>query len=222
MSLEGCYRGSDTKVNTNDLIGRKNAIDALKEVFGWDLKTNLVKYKIDLLHKNRRGGCDVEEGKWRGRYKDQNPMNFNQFTMDWPTGNFQLRKDKYFNLDSEWLTDYGNLKTEHTPDYMYNSIIRFNVDFTEFFFVDYESYKKRLEKIGMWSPFTVHKVDRFGNRVLEPWMCWELNTIPFYTKENGIWIEDTTTWSDPKVYDEYLKEYRKNKKIHYELQESVH
>jgi len=222
MSLDGYYRGTDTKVNTNDLIGRKNAIKTLKEVFGWELKSNPTKYKIDLLFEDRKGGVDVEEGKWAGRYKDQNPENFNQFTMNWPTAQFQLRKQKYLQPYTEWVSSYGNLKTEHTPHYKNNAIIRFNVDFTEFFIVDYEAYQRRLEQIGLWSPYTVFKLDRFGNRVLEEWMCWELNTIPFYVKENGIWIEDTTTWSDPKSYNDYLEKYREYKRIYYELQQSVH
>ena len=96
MALDGYYRGTETKVNTNDKLGREHTIKDLKELFDWNLKSNPVRFKIDTLHKDRKGGVDVEEGKWKGLYRDQNPYNFNHFTVDYPTAQFQIRKEKYY------------------------------------------------------------------------------------------------------------------------------
>ncbi len=145
-NLVGACRHTNEKVSTIDDIGRENGIRALKQIFNWDLISNTKKFKIDLLHVNRRGGCDVEEGKWKGSYRDQDPSNFNKYTLPYPTANFPARKEKYFNKYFDWVTDTGNLKTYHHPDYEYNSLLRFNFDFTEFFFVDYEVYKKKISK----------------------------------------------------------------------------
>ena len=93
MTLVGNYRGNGVPVNFNDINGREHAIKDLKDVFGIEFKSNPTEGKIDLRRLDKRGGADVEEGKWSGRYKDQTPFNFNQFTMKVPTCQFQIRKD---------------------------------------------------------------------------------------------------------------------------------
>ena len=218
MSLDGYYRGTDTKVNTNDKVGRRHAKEDLKVLFEWNLRSNSTKYKIDLLHEGRKGGVDVEEGKWYGLYRDQNPQNFNQFTLPFPTANFQIRKEKYFNLDYQWVSSKGKIQKSHDPNYKLNSLIRYNRDLKEFFFVDYETYLKKMDTVGCWSPKTVYSVDRYGNQVPEYWMCWELKDVPFYVEnESGIWVRDTT-FDDIVIYQEFVDDYREKRKIFQELQ----
>jgi hypothetical protein len=209
-NLVGTYRHTNEKVSTIDDVGRENGIKVLKEIFDWDLISNTKKFKIDLLHVNRRGGCDVEEGKWKGFYRDQDPSNFNKFTLPFPTANFPARKEKYFNEYFDSITDTGNLKTYHHPDYEYNSLLRFNFDFTEFFFVDYNTYKKKMNGLGLWAPDTVFKINEDGIKTPENWMCWELKDVDFYYLENGVWKKDNT-FQNPTTYDEYILKYKKSR-----------
>ena len=200
-NLKGNYRNSGDEVNYNDKPERKDAINILKIIKNWDLEENPTEKRIDLLHKGKKSGVDVEQGHWLGKYRDQKPYNFNQFTLQYPTGNFQTRKEKYLKEYHEEVNDWGNLKTYHTPDFRDNSLIRFNEDRNEFFFVDHEIYQKKLKEVGYWKPHTVRRKDP------EYWMCWELNVLVFWIKENGIWIIDRTL-EDPKVYKDYLDNYR--------------
>jgi outer membrane receptor protein involved in Fe transport len=216
--LDGNYRGSGDKVNFNDINGRRNARKDLKEVFGWDLEENPTPKRIDLLHKNRKGGVDVEEGKWKGLYRDQSPVNFNKFTypLQLPTANFPIRKEQYFNEQFKWETHNEQLIDSYNPDFIYNSLIRYNIDFTEFFFVDYEIYQKILKERGFWATSTVGKRGKNGEKLPELWMCWELKDVIFYKKENGIWAKDRTL-EDSDVYDKLVEKYeisyQKNKDI---------
>lgn len=205
--LAGTYRGTNEKVNTDDIIGRMAGIEALKQIHNWDLISNPKKYKIDLLHKNKKGGVDVEEGKWLGRYHEQDFFNFNQYTLDEPTGNFPIRKEKYFNEYYDSITDNGNLKTHHHPDYKDNALMRFNGEINEFFFADYKTYVDTPPLKGAWIPKTVYKVDRYGNKVMEYWLAWRLCDLDFYVLENGIWRRDDR-FKDPLYYEEFVKKYR--------------
>lgn len=229
MSLDGCYNGTKIKVNPNDIIDRKNAIKALEEVFGWDLESNPEEYKIDLKFKNRKGGVDVEKKPGKGYYRDQNPHNFNKFTLPVPTGNLSWRKEHFFNRYYTWISSKGQRLYGEEPDFEFNSVIRFtNNDYDEFFFVDYETYKKIYDTglkneltgglskgRGYWATDTIWSTDKYGNKVPEYWMCWELNVVPFYRKTNGIWLNDTS-FDDPKVYGDFLEKYRKAQ-IDYQL-----
>jgi len=208
-NLEGNYRNSGIEVNYNDKPERQDAIKILKIIKNWDLEENPIEKRIDLLHKDKKCGVDVEQGHWIGKYRDQNPYNFNQFTLPYPTGNFQVRKEKYLKEYYEEITDWGNLKTYYTPDFKDNSLIRFNEYRNEFFFVDYEIYLKKLKEVGYWMPHTVRRKEK------EHWMCWELNVLEFWIIENGIWVRDTT-FDDPKVYGDFLEKYRKAQ-IDYQL-----
>jgi hypothetical protein len=200
-NLEGIYRNSGIEVNYNDKDERKDAIRILKIIKNWDLHENPAEKKIDLLHDGKSSGVDVEQGHWIGKYRDQNSYNFNQFTLPYPTGNFQTRKEKYLKEHHEEVNDWGNLKTYYTPDYKDNSLIRFNEYRDEFFFVNYEIYLKKLKEVGYWRPHTVHRKEK------EYWMCWELKDLEFWTLVNGVWVRDRTL-EDPKVYKEYLDNYR--------------
>jgi hypothetical protein len=200
-NLEGNYRNSGMEVNYNDKPERQDAIKILKIIKNWDLEENPTEKRIDLLHKGKKCGVDVEQGHWLGKYRDQKPYNFNQFTLPYPTGNFQDRKRKYLVEYYEEVNDWGNLKTYHTPEFKDNSLLRFNEHRDEFFFVDYEIYLKKLKEVGYWKPHTVHRKE------IEQWMCWELNVLEFWIIENGIWVRDRTL-EDPKVYKDYLENYR--------------
>lgn len=204
-TLFGYYRGTNTQVNYNDIEGRKNGISFLKEVFDWDMESNTDQYGIDLLRIGGRGGVDVEEGKWSGLYRNQYPETFNKFTLDFPTANFPGRKEKYFNEYFNMVSKYGKPYVHRSPDYMYNSILRFNSDFTECFFVDYSSYSdsKKLFK-GVW------KANTITTGAPEEWMCWRLNDIPFFIKKDGRWVEDKTL-QDTKTYEELIQKYTKAK-----------
>lgn len=203
--LTGQYRGTNTSVNYNDIRGRENGILFLKEVFGWDMESNEEQYQIDLLRINGRGGVDVEEGKWEGYYRYQYPENFNKFTLDFPSANFPGRKEKYFNEYFDMISKEGRPYVHHSPDYSYNSILRFNSDFTECFFVDHSAYSdpNKLVK-SMWKAHTVTTGEP------ELWMCWRLNDIPFFILKNGRWVEDKTL-QNSNEYEKLLQKYNRAK-----------
>jgi len=221
MGLVGNYRNSGVAVNLNDDLDRQHAKRDYYDAFKIRLRSNPTEGKIDLRYMDKKGGVDVEHGHWLGLYKDQDPQNFNQFTLAVPTCQFQERKIKYFLERHEWINDYGNPKESYDPHYKNNEIIRYNEDYSEFFIVDYEIFLKRLPELGKWSPNTVWKEDQYGNRVVEEWMCWELKDVRFYRRKNGIITLDDKTWADPKNYAKFVEEYRKLKE-EYELQRSVH
>ena len=152
----------------------------------------------------------MEEGKWKGLYRDQSPVNFNKFKypLILPTANFPWRKEQYFNEKFTWETHDGIIVNSDNPDYIYNTLVRYNIDFTEFFLVDYEIYKKILKERGFWATHTVGKTDKNGKRLEELWMCWELKNVKFYVKKNGIWAQDKTL-EDPKIYEALVEKYRK-------------
>lgn len=197
-----------TKVSYDDKQSRDFAIDDLKQIFRWNLKYNPIPKRIDLVHKNgRRGGVDVEHGHWKGLYRNQSPDNFNQFTEDIPTANFPYRKEHYFNEKFTWTNHYDDVVNSEDPDYKYNILMRYNSSYNEFFLVYYSVYKKILPDRGFWQPGTA------TTGKPELWMCWRLCDVIFYIKENGIWRRDRTL-EDPKTYQEYIEEYKKNKIIY--------
>jgi len=213
--LSGTHGKTGQEVNYKDKIGREHAIKDLKEIKGWNLIENPTPKRIDLLRTDENGniipgGVDVEEGSWKENYWDQSPINFNKFQhpADIPTGNFQIRKEQYFNMIFRWLHNDGYYVDSKNPDYLHNALIRYNVDMTQFFLVEYEHYKMALEVRGWWATFTVGKRAPNGERLAEHWISWALNILPFYTKINGIWVRDRTL-EDPKIYDALVEKYRK-------------
>ena len=208
-NLTGVYRGSGERVNVDDKIGRKWGIEFLKQVFDIDAISNPTPFLIDLLHTNIRGGSDTEEGKWSFLYRDQPSINFNQYKHSEPTANFQIRKEHFIVERHEWVNDRGNLKTSYDPNYEYNKLLRFNLTGDECFVVDYTLHSKTL--YGAWAPNTVNRIDEYtGKKMVEYWMSWPLNIVPFYIKKEGIWVRDTTL-EDPEVYTKYLEKYRKDR-----------
>lgn len=212
--LGGIHGKTGQEVNFKDKVGREHAIKDLKEIKGWDLKENPTPKRIDLLRidaeGNVIGGVDVEEGSWKGYYWDWSPINFNKFQhpANIPTGNFQIRKEQYFNLFFRWSHNDGYWVNSENPNFLNNALIRYNIDMTQFFLVEYENYKDALEVRGWWATFTVGKKGPNGVNLPEQWISWALNLLPFYTKINGIWVRDRTL-EDPKIYEALVERYRK-------------
>ena len=77
------------------------------------MENNSVTGEADLKHKDRPGIVDIEGGQYPGKYIDQNPQTYNQFTLPYPTANFPERKMKYMVERHRWLTDYGNEKKSY-------------------------------------------------------------------------------------------------------------
>jgi hypothetical protein len=211
--LSGKHLKTGQEVNYKDKVGREHAKKDLKEIKGWDLIDNPTPKRIDLLRidaeGNIIGGVDAEEGSWKENYWDQNPINFNKFQhpANIPTGNFQIRKEQYLNMFFRWLHNDGYYVDSVNPNYLYNALIRYNIDMTQFFLVEYEDYKMALEIRGWWATFTVGKRGLNGERLPEQWISWALNVLKFYTKINGIWVRDRTL-EDPKIYEALVERYR--------------
>jgi hypothetical protein len=225
MGLQGNERGTKKPISTDDLNDRKQAINALKEVFGWELEINYEEYKIDLLFKDDKpGGVDVEKGGWRGLYRDEYPVNYNKYTLPIPTANLPWRKEHFFNYYFEWVSNKGYHMKDTQKHFKNNSVIRFNSTYDEFFFVDYEIYQKiyktglinpvnfglNANDRGKWMTDGIFGTDKYGNKVVEYWMTWELKDVIFYIKENGVWVRDRTL-EDPEAYKELLDKYTRTK-----------
>lgn len=223
--LTGIITGTNEQVTTKDQPDRDQAIKDIKLIKGWDLRSNTTEYKIDLERADGRGGCDVENAKYKFSIKNITPISYNQYTLPVPTGNFQWRKEHFFHNEYfQWLTAKGVkqwAKAGDQPDFEYNLLLRYTQEgYNELFFVDYEIYKKRYktglpntsfwgstQDLGRWAPGKIGYLDEFGNKVPEYWMCWELKDVEIWVKENGIWKRDTT-FDDPKVYKDFVDNYR--------------
>jgi hypothetical protein len=224
--LTGMVTGTNEQVSTKDQPDRDQLIIDLKLIKGWDLRSNIEEYKIDLQHNDRRGGCDVENAHYKFSIKNITSISYNQFTLPVPTANFPWRKEHFFINDYfEWTSNKGKKQWANPgdqPDFEFNSIFRYTKDgYNEGFFVDYEIYKNKIYKTGLpntapwgdaadrgrWAPGKIFTPDQFGNKVPEYWMCWELKDVEIWVKENGIWERDTT-FDDPKVYKDFVDNYR--------------
>jgi len=225
--LIGTVTGTNEKVNTEDQPDRDQAKIDLKLIKGWDLISNTEKYKIDLLHNDGiRGGCDVEKSNSKFLIRNLTPISYNQFTLPVPTVNFQWRKEHFLRNDFfQWISMKGvrmQAMPGDEPDFEFNSLLRYTKNgYNEAFFVDHEMYKNKRYKTGLpntsswgntkdmgyWSPGKTYNTDDFGNKIPEYWMCWELKDVEIWVKENGIWNMDTTL-NDPKVYKDFVENYR--------------
>ena len=93
VNLTGNYRGTDESVSYNDKPVTNESKVALKQTHGYNLIRNPNIKGIDTIHTDRRGGNENEAGKWIGHYLEQPCINFNQFTLPFPTYNIpQERK----------------------------------------------------------------------------------------------------------------------------------
>jgi hypothetical protein len=223
--LVGTVNGTNRQVNTKDEKDREQAIKDLALIKGFDLRSNPTEYKIDLLHNDRRGGCDVESSNSKNFIRNLTPISYNQFTLPVPTANISWRKEHFMNYTLKWISLKGKyMNSEYEPeiDFEHNSLWRYTRElYSEAFFIDYETYKNKIYKTGLpntapwgdttdrglWTPGKIYNVDEFGNKVPEYWMCWELKDIEIWVKENGIWRRDTT-FDDPKVYKDFVDNYR--------------
>lgn len=223
--LIGEITGTNKQVTTDDTPDRKQAIEDIKAIKGWDVESNTEKFKIDLNRTDGRGGCDIEYSHSKFFIKDLTPESYNQFTLPVPTGNFQWRKEHFFHNEYfQWLTATGVrqwAKAGDQPYFEHNLLLRYTrAGYNELFLVDYEIYKKRYktglpntsswgntQDLGFWAPGKIGYVNEFGKRVPEYWMCWELKDLEIWRKENGIWRRDTT-FDDPKVYKDFVDNYK--------------
>lgn len=213
-TLTGKYRGSNENVNFDDSELKRKAIKILKETHGFDLEINKNKYGIDLLHKNRKGGVELEAGKWLGHYLEQDYENFNKFTLDFTSFNTPERKNKYFRILSDLISKYGKPYTHHEPDYLYNSFARFNRDFTQFWYIDAERFTKEgALVVGAWKTSTVSTGD------IEIWSCFRREDVDIYNLIDGIWVkENLIEIQNDATYKSYMDGYtrefhaRKNSK----------
>lgn len=202
--LIGNYRGTKEKVNYKDKFLRETAIPILEKIFNYKLISNPNEKGIDLLHTDRKGGIELEAGKWSGHYLRQNPINFNQFTLEHITFNAPQRKEKYFRPKSNLFTKEGKPYTHYEPNYMFNSFARFNRDFTQFWYIDAEMFLKENALIrGRWKTNTVTTGD------IEDWLCFLRDNVVIYNLKNGDWVkEDTEYIINHELYKSYVDRYR--------------
>jgi hypothetical protein len=205
VNLTGNYRGTDEEVSYKDKILRETAIPILEKILNCKLISNPNVKGIDLLYTDRKGGIELEAGKWIGHYMKQNFNNYNQFTLKYITFNIPQRKEKYFKPKSNLISRAGKPYIHYEPDFMFNSFARFNSDFTQFWYINAEMFLKEGALLrGKWKTNTVTTGD------IEDWLCFLRDNVEIYNLKNGDWIKEDKTYiiNDP-VYKNYLDRYRR-------------
>jgi hypothetical protein len=179
----GIDRSTGKEIGYDDNPVKTAVIKITKDAFGWELMVNPKEKKIDLIHINEPDrGVEVERGGWTGDYWSQDPISFNGNTLPFPTLNMPYRKEHFFHLDLEWLNDYGNIKTSHTPSFEKNIFIRTNTNFTQFILVKSEIVREKMTR----GCFKVYR----GTGEKEHWLCFKREDVDTYNLINGSWKKD--------------------------------
>jgi hypothetical protein len=208
VNLTGNYRGTDEAVSFYDRPVTIESKVALKQTHGYNLIRNPNHKGIDTIHTDRRGGNENEAGKWVGHYLEQPCINFNQFTLPFPTYNIpQERKEKYAYPSFPCFDKNGNPYIHYEPDYEFNTFSRFNSNFTQFWHINF-SVVRDLNKLvrGLWKTNTVT-----AGRP-EHWLCFKIGDVDLFNKnEKGIYLPDYSynigTEKYEKLIEKYTKEY---------------
>jgi hypothetical protein len=218
VHLTGNYRGTNESVSYNDKPVTIASIDAHKQTHGYNLKRNPNGKGIDTIHIDRRGGVENEAGKWSGHYLEQPCINFNQFTLPFPTGNVpEERKEKYGHPSFPCFDKNGKPYIHYEPDYEFNSFSRFNVDFTQFWHTNFSAFRD-LNKLvrGLWKTNTVT-----AGRP-EHWLCLKIKDLEFYNKnENGIFVPDYSYNVGTEKYEELHERYTREYNEYHENQKLI-
>ena len=203
--LVGNYRSNGEKVNHKDEMLRERAIPILEKIFNYSLMSNPNVMGIDLLHKNRRGGIELEWGQWKGHYLKQMFESFNYFTIDNMTFQAPGRKEKYFRPKLNLISRKGKPYTHYEPDYQFNLFVRFNRDFTQFWCINTEMFLRENALVrGRWKTHTVTTGD------IEDWLCFFRENVEIYNLIDGEWIkEDTEYIINHDSYKSYVDRYRR-------------
>jgi hypothetical protein len=216
IHLKGQYRGTNESVSYYDKPVRIETIKALKQTHGYNLKNNPNKLGIDLIHIDRRGGNENEAGKWSGHYYEQPCINFNKFTLPFPTVNMpQQRKEKYGHPSFPCFDKSNKPYIHYEPDYQFNSYTRFNVDFSHFFHIDNLSEVIRNENIlvrGLWETHTVTA------GLPEHWLCFRVGVADYFIKNNNIFVQDYSYDVGTEKYEELHERYTREYEIYHETQ----
>jgi len=216
VHLTGNYRGTNESVSFNDKPVTIASINAHKQTHGYNLKNNPNKLGIDLIHIDRRGGNENEAGKWAGHYFEQPCINFNKFTLPFPTANVpQQRKEKYGHPSFPCFDRNKQPYIHYEPDYEFNSFTRFNVEFSHFWHIDNlsEAIRNPNKLIrGLWETNTVTAGEP------EHWLCFRVGIVDCFIKnDNGIFVQDHSynigTEKYEELHERYLREYEEYHEI---------
>ena len=185
MGLKGNDRSTGEEVSYNDTPIKRAVIKFYKDKFNIDLKINPKQKKIDLiLVSDPTYGFECERGGWEKDYWAHYDS-INKGGLLFRTVQFQNRKEKYFYPTMEILTDWGNLFTHREPNYLKNTFIRSNDDFTQMIIVQSETVRTKSHR-SWW------KTKSISTGGIEEWLCFRREDVETYNLVNGEWILDLT------------------------------
>lgn len=161
------------KTDFNDTAVREFVIKFFKEHFNISLISNPVEKKIDLLFENNIDGVEVEHGKWKGDFWENNSYSMLS-GLGFKTLNVPIRKEKY------WLDIVKGKVNESATK---NIFVRTNKDFTQVIIIRPETFR---------SPEKVYrsKFKPNNSKEIEDWLSFKKDDVETYNLIENKWVID--------------------------------